>query len=547
MSTNIRNTLGPGAPLTGGALRALIGRAGLFDKRVTTRASDIVSAIVRECCAIKEVAFVDAAGDQGVDSIFVELTETMLGKLCSREQERVWLELEAMLRPGGRLILLSSRSCRERHADLQSVTIPENVEYRERDVLEASHEDAEVFDSVVSLLVDRGYNYHVFHQAAGRIATKFYAHSGHRLPQAYVLNNYLSTAGGGERSTLDYAFALDRLGFDVTLVSTAPQDLTVSEIVRPFFDKPPPNWKVEVFQSDEALSRALKEREVEVFVNHSYGSFLENTARVGLYAVMFPHEVPHHTLRSLKSYHRICAISPFTQIYVEHLWGRDLKTSVLVPPISDSHTHVQRVYAKDKRKQILVVGRFNVLNHNKNQLIAVQTFAEMKKSRVLSDEWELVVVGNVNATPENIKYVEDCRQAGAGLPVSIRTNVSFNELVQLYQASTCLWQFTGYGEPYGENPQRCEHLGLVAMDCLAHGVIPLLYDRSGAAMLLQEGITGWAFHTVEELSEQMSCVVQTLREPFHDSVIEKLYAQASLFDTTAFTASLRRVLVEEWR
>lgn len=546
MSATSHISLGHGTPLTGAAMRALVGRDGLLERRVTARASSLVSALVRECCDLEESIFVEEPGDLGVDCVFVELSQSILHELSSVDQAKVWFEFEAMLRPGGRLVILSSRACREATSQVDSVTIPSDSEYCEVELSQPSSESAASLDSVVSLLVERGYNYVAFRQ--GRHASaRFRAHSGHRLPQAYILNNYLSTAGGGERSTLDYAFALDRLGFSVTLVSTTPQDLTLAEVLRPFFDGPPPSWKVETFESDGDLALALKERDIDVFVNHSYGSFIENTARVGLYAVMFPHGIPHHTLKSLKSYHRVCAISPFTQIYVESLWGKDLKTSVLVPPISDSHRSSERVRATDKRKQILVVGRFNVLSHNKNQLLAVQAFAEMKRCGILDAEWELVVVGNVNASPENIAYVESCRLAGAGLPVSVLTNVTFDELLEVYQTASCLWQFTGFGEPYGENPQRCEHLGLVAMDCFAHGVIPLLYDRSGAAMLLQEGVTGWAFHTTDELKAQMDLVAREWGQPCHDSVIEALYAQSSLFDTTAFTATLRRVLMEEWR
>jgi len=547
MNKQPAKTFGLGAPLSGGLMKLLLEAPSVGTKRVCARGSEIFSAIVHECCVNQGLEFSRNACAEGADLFFIEVSEGLLKDLKSKDRERTWLTLEAMLKPTGTLVLLYSSVTNKQNELLNAMEFPFSAEFTRAKKFELDITPTTELSSIVSLLVERKYEARIFTIDRNLLAPRFFEQFAYQRPKAYVHNNYFSTAGGGERSTLDYAFALDRLGFEVSLVSTNPQDLTLAEIISPFFDGETPSWKVEVFDNDRALSRALAERHVEVFVNHSYGSFVENRARVGIYAVMFPHEVERRTLQKLDGYQRLCTISPFTQAHVALLWGRVHQTTVLVPPISDSHIRCGFGSLKEKQKKILVIGRFNVLSHNKNQLMAVQSFVEMKKNGSLDPEWELVLVGNVNSTPENIEYVDACREAATGFPVSIRTNVALEELLQLYRSATCLWQFTGYGLSFGESPQRCEHLGLVAMDCFVHGVIPLVYERSGAALLIDEGITGWAFNSKEDLASQMQLIEQEWQRDSHAEMVRQLNSHAELFDTQAFTAGLKRILVEEWR
>lgn len=538
---------GAGVPLSGEVIRALLRGDDRSVKRVGARASEVVTALLKECCVTQGVEFVSELRGERVDVLFVEASDEVLVALETPAKQKMWLSLEGAVRNSGSLVVISSPQSNSRHTSFGSVRFPPHSEFCQPKAIDASDGGDAAITAIVSLLAERLYDVRAFSRDESTPPSRFFKDSRSCRPKAFVLNNFFSTAGGGERSTLDYSYALDRLGFEVTLVSTTPQDLTLAEIVRPFSSGDVPTWGLEVFANDVELQRAISERHVEVFINHSYGSFIENRAPVGIYVVMFPHEVPDSALANLASYHRLCAISPFTELYIDRMWGQAHKTTVLVPPISDSHTASSGSPVTKKQKQILVVGRFNVLSHNKNQRVAVEAFSQMRKAGILDDEWELILIGNVNSSPENLAYLESCRSAGEGLPVSIRTNVSITELLDLYRSATCLWQFTGYGLPFGESPQRCEHLGLVAMDCLAHGVIPLVFERSGAAMLIQEGVTGWAFGSIEQLSEQMHVVAREWCSPFHQTMIDTIQSQMSEFDTAAFVSGLKRILVEEWR
>ena len=191
---------------------------------------------------------------------------------------------------------------------------------------------------------------------------------------------------------------------------------------------------------------------------------------------------------------------------------------MLPPPISTVHERGSRVQLSEKEKLILVIGRFNVRGHNKCQLDAVRAFVELKQRAVLSSDWKLVVAGHVNPNPDNETYVEQCRRVGLGHRVEVRTNISIEELCELYRRASFLWQFTGIELPFGVDPSKCEHLGLVALDCFGYGVVPVVYQRSGVAMMLNSGQNGFVFGSTRDLAGLMGLLGTHWKAAYHQQL-----------------------------
>src|SRR5690606_27619196 len=104
--------------------------------------------------------------------------------------------------------------------------------------------------------------------------------------------------------------------------------------VRPFGNIETKGWKLLEFESEDDLEDWIIENRCEVFVNHTYGSFMANPADIGLYVVMFPQVIGELEKENLATYNLISCISQFTESYVKLRWGNDLTTEVIVPPIS---------------------------------------------------------------------------------------------------------------------------------------------------------------------------------------------------------------------
>ena len=196
---------------------------------------------------------------------------------------------------------------------------------------------------------------------------------------AIVYDEYLDTLGGGERSALAYALALQKLDFQVEIVSgrPLPNQHVIAEIFGEEFSAIPMRQV-----STDNLFQYLADCEPTVFVNHTFQSFTRNPAKIGIYSQMFPvvpirkESHPKET-QALSTYNCMLCNSSFTRTYTIGMWDFPAdKSEVLIPPIGSRHVETAlRVGSNmpQKIKQFVNVGRFNPGTHNKNQKIIIAT------------------------------------------------------------------------------------------------------------------------------------------------------------------------------
>ena len=359
--------------------------------------------------------------------------------------------------------------------------------------------------------------------------------------RAIIFNNYLETGGGGERSSFDYALALKRLGLRVQMAIAQSSEFDYEALKFRFGLTPDIELDLLEFPNEDALADYVRRERIPLFVNHSFCSYLPNPAPLGIYVVMFPYQTSAENVEAIETYQSISCISGFTEQHMLHRWGKGLPSVVIPPPISEVHTRAQVTFA-EKEPIVLNVGRFNVFGHSKCQLEAIETFVDLTERGVLDSTWRLVVAGHVNRNPESEQYVVRCRQAAERANVEVLTNISFNHLQHLYRRATALWQFTGLHLPYGEKPEHCEHLGLVAMDCLAYGVVPICYERSGAAQLIEHGKTGFVFSELAEVESAMRLLSDHRGRQLHQKLFRQLRNAAHRFSAEYFTESVANLI-----
>lgn len=354
-------------------------------------------------------------------------------------------------------------------------------------------------------------------------------------PVAWIYNAYFDTAGGGERSTLIFAKALEELGYDLIFVSTNPCRRGIGCLLALFQIELLHLCEFLVFESEAELGAAMAEAEVDLFLNHTYGSSMPNTAGIGLYLTMFPHEIDAEAVSDLKTYHSILVISPFVEWNARIRWGEQLTYELVWIPLAERGAPP---VLNEKEKLILNVGRFNVFGHNKCQKEAIEHFLALVERGALDSSWRMVVAGVVNESPETNAYVDACRTLARKGNVEILTDVSTTDLYELYRRAAYFWQFTGVGLEFGQTPEHCEHLGLVTLDCFASGVVPVAYHRGGVSGIIEYGMNGYLFGNLNELSE----IMRLQADVFHTSFHERLY-QESLRSAGKYSfAELKRTL-----
>jgi glycosyltransferase involved in cell wall biosynthesis len=201
---------------------------------------------------------------------------------------------------------------------------------------------------------------------------------------------------------------------------------------------------------------------------------------------------PVHDVDFLDSYDEVVAISGYTQEWVQRLWHRP--ASVLYPAV-----HTSAVTPDTERApQVLSIGRFfsPERGHSKKQLEMVQAFADLSRTGRLPG-WEYHLVGGCSA--EDAPYLEQVRRAAQGSPVHLHPNAPRELVSRLLAESSLFWHATGLGEDITRQPWVFEHFGITTVEAMAAGCVPVVIAKAGQPEIVEDGVSGLLFETVEEL------------------------------------------------
>lgn len=227
----------------------------------------------------------------------------------------------------------------------------------------------------------------------------------------------------------------------------------------------------------------------------------------------------HHSRKWMETYESVVSISEFTRTWVRNYWGRD---SVVVYPA------VRPRVRANKGRVILSVGRFSEdANHSKKQRELVAAFRGLLALPEAAG-WELWLIGG--ATGE--AYAESVRDAAEGLPVKIFANASGAEVAQALALASIYWHGMGIGENPHRDPVKFEHFGISIVEAMSAGAVPLVVGAGGQAEIVEDGISGLLFDSVDELVQQTSLL---LRHPeLREQYAEAAMARASMFTPEQF-------------
>lgn len=168
----------------------------------------------------------------------------------------------------------------------------------------------------------------------------------------------------------------------------------------------------------------------------------------------------------------VIAICPYSTRFIKANWDIDIDATVIYPAIDPS------LYkAAEKKKKIVSIGHFfeEQDGHSKNQHILAKAFDGL-------EGYELLLAGN--ATNEDAAYVRKVRKASEGKNVRIEINRTNGFLKAELGSASHYWHANGYGRV---DPSQSEHFGIVILEAIASGVVPIVHNSGGAAEIA--GIT----------------------------------------------------------
>jgi len=184
------------------------------------------------------------------------------------------------------------------------------------------------------------------------------------------------------------------------------------------------------------------------------------------------------------SYRHVVSISEYTRRWTEKWWGRD--SSIIYPPVAMAFPVVE------KRNEVIAVGRFCEM---KRQLEIAGAFGQMP-AEVLND-WKLVCCGN----PVDPQYFEQLQAVASQAPIELAVSLPRQELQRRLAASKIFWHAAGYGMDEDAAPGKLEHFGIVTVEAMAAGCVPVVIGKGGQREIVEHGVTGFLCQTLEEMQD----------------------------------------------
>ena len=200
--------------------------------------------------------------------------------------------------------------------------------------------------------------------------------------------------------------------------------------------------------------------------------------------------------KRFSSYQVKAANSKFTQAWAKRWWEIDCE--VVYPPTGDNYR------LADKKNIILSVGRFATVGHTKKQLEMATAFQQMQDTDLPG--WEYFCVGGLSRSPQDIAYFEAVRSQATKGRAHVMANVEREKLRSLFEGAKIFWHAAGYNEPEDLHPELSEHFGIVTVEAMAAGCIPIVINKGGQPEIVEHGVSGFLWNTLDELREYTAVV-----------------------------------------
>ena len=315
-----------------------------------------------------------------------------------------------------------------------------------------------------------------------------------------IFDPYLDTLGGGEKYILDIA-----------------NSLVQDNKVLIFWDNPliKKEWEKRFNVSSENISvvknifsnknnlftRFLQTKDYDLIIYVSDGSipFLFGKKNILIFQFPVPGINGKNLINKLKlrKIDSVICYSNFVKSFIDKQYGF---TSKVVSPHVDFQMH------KDIRKEniILTVGRFTKGINTKKQEILIDEFKKLYNEGITN--WKFVLIGS--HLPRDDDFIEKIKNKIKKYPISLLTNISYDELSNYYQKAKIYWHATGFGEDLDKHPERAEHFGISTVEAMGRGAVPVVINAGGQKEIVEDGKNGFLWDSLDDFKEKTRLLIK---------------------------------------
>lgn len=369
-----------------------------------------------------------------------------------------------------------------------------------------------------------------------------------------IYNRYWNIAGGGEKYVGAIAQYASRYG---TVDLIAHEHFSIPRLEERL-NLQLANCRSVILSNDSDDAAEQLSSGYDLWVNGTFMSSVRSRASRSILVVMFPFfegKVLKYLWRAAlikaptplqrlfwrrhgfwRTYDVILAISSYTQHWIKRWWEAD--SMILRPPV-DCRACLP---AQEKKKIILSVGRFFEGGHNKKHEIMIASFRQMYDSGTCP-EWEYHLCGGSHPEPAHQTYLKKIIEAAGGYPIFIHPDINRAELERLYCQASIFWHAAGYDELERRWPERFEHFGITTIEAMCAGCIPIVIAKAGQNEIINPGVNGYSWKTLEELR---SYTYKVMNDPV---IVKRLSQEAikssALFSSQVFSDGLASILTRK--
>ncbi len=227
--------------------------------------------------------------------------------------------------------------------------------------------------------------------------------------------------------------------------------------------------------------------------------------------------------RRIGSYQIKTTISEFSQAWTRRRWSADCK--ILYPPVDTNFA------SATKTNLILSAGRFTTEGHSKKQSEMIDAFRQMKDAGLKG--WECICAGSLGESAQDKSYFRCVEQKAEQCGAEALANLRRDRLKNFFQQAKIFWHAAGYGEA-DERPEMFEHFGIVTVEAMAAGCVPVVINKGGQSEIVRHGISGFLWDTFDELKEYTSLL--TRDERLRKQMAEQARQRAQIFSREVFVS-----------
>ena len=231
----------------------------------------------------------------------------------------------------------------------------------------------------------------------------------------------------------------------------------------------------------------------------------------------------------MSGYQTVLANSMFTAYWIKQLWKKEAE--VVYPPVS------LQVPKAEKRNVIVSIGRFIDSHNSKNHKQQLKAFAKLLSK--IDSGWSLTLIGFCTLVQKEVAYLEELRYMAKDMPVSFVVNAERSVVLRHLAEARLFWHTTGISNDNGTTPPaKMEHFGIVTVEAMLAGCVPLAPAHGGQVEIVEHGLSGYLCRNIEELVEhsarlaadqrlldEMGCRAADRGRMFNQSLFERRIAQ----------------------